>query len=430
VTRHDLSQSLGVIFDGGQPQPRQLGASAIARSAREAAEAAMPTVGVEALAAALGTSPPFANRGVSETTDYEPCGAPPALRSLGIDWLTWCFELPDFLRCIGMKDSKIAETLGRLAHDGGNAELIASAILEFYGLDKRGIRLDGLPRSGRLYAHMAALIDKKGNRCGQIEFGGDHTRRKASGAETARVELSGRGCEAWEGRAPGTPHLPRRWGVLRAKLERGPAVWLTRVDIACDLYDGARGVDMAMQLHSAGCFDNRGQRPNMQSINDHGSKKGRTVYIGSQQSAKYLRVYEKGRQLGDRESEWVRWELQIRNAGGAIPLHVITLPAAALRAAYKALQWVSDTWTRCHVPKQRAKSTAANAIAWLRRQYGATLKWLADHTDAGDLPRVVESLLRDSEPAWSREPLHADEWPAVLARALGLDRGDAPPSAA
>lgn len=420
MTRHDIGQSLGVIFDGRKPEPRQLGASALARDAEQARRAALPTVGVEALAAALGTSPPFANRGVSETSTYEPAGAPPAVRSLGLDWLTWCFELPDFLASIGMKESKIGDTLGRLAHDGGNAELIASAIVEYYGLDKRGMRLEGLPRSGRLYAFMVNLIDRQGNKCGQVEFGGDHTRRKANGAETARVELSGRGCEAWEGRSPGAPHLPGRWGALRAKLERGPVVWLTRVDIACDLYDGARGVDTAMQLHGAGCFDNRGQRPNMQSINDHGSKKGRTVYIGSQQSAKYLRVYEKGRQLGDRESPWVRWELQIRNAGGAIPLSVITLPAAALRAAYKALEWVSDTWTRCHVPKERAKSSAANAVAWLRRQYGATLKWLADHTEAQDLPRVVEALLRDSVPHWSREPLHSDEWPPVLGRALGL----------
>jgi len=43
--------------------------------------------------------------------------------------------------------------------------------------------------------------------------------------------------------------------------------------------------------------------------------KGRTLYLGSRKSEKFLRCYQKGRQLGDPESTWVRVELQVRPEG-------------------------------------------------------------------------------------------------------------------
>jgi len=40
--------------------------------------------------------------------------------------------------------------------------------------------------------------------------------------------------------------------------------------------------------------------------------KGRTIYVGSRQSPLMLRVYEKGREQGDPESSWVRFEWEIK----------------------------------------------------------------------------------------------------------------------
>ncbi|MDR0848010.1 MAG: replication initiation factor domain-containing protein [Propionibacteriaceae bacterium] len=43
-----------------------------------------------------------------------------------------------------------------------------------------------------------------------------------------------------------------------------------------------------------------------------GHPKGCTLYVGSRKSAIFLRCYEKGKQLGDPVSDWVRVELQVR----------------------------------------------------------------------------------------------------------------------
>jgi len=43
--------------------------------------------------------------------------------------------------------------------------------------------------------------------------------------------------------------------------------------------------------------------------------RGRTLYVGSRKSKAFLRCYEKGKQLGDADSKWVRVELVIRPEG-------------------------------------------------------------------------------------------------------------------
>ena len=42
---------------------------------------------------------------------------------------------------------------------------------------------------------------------------------------------------------------------------------------------------------------------------------GRTLYVGSRESIAYLRLYEKGKQLGDHTSTWVRAELEVKPDG-------------------------------------------------------------------------------------------------------------------
>ncbi|UWT36668.1 replication initiation factor domain-containing protein [Neisseria gonorrhoeae] len=39
---------------------------------------------------------------------------------------------------------------------------------------------------------------------------------------------------------------------------------------------------------------------------------GKTYGIGSRESSKYVRIYEKGKQLGDKTSTWTRFEIEFK----------------------------------------------------------------------------------------------------------------------
>jgi DNA relaxase NicK len=187
------------------------------------------------------------------------------------------------------------------------------------------------------------------------------------------------------------------------------------------VYDGAWSVEHCREMWDAGRFDYQGRRPIAQAISDCGSGKGSTFYVGSSASSRMLRCYEKGKQLGDPNSAWVRWEVQLRVAGGRIPFDVMTSPGAAIRGAFAALEFVSETATRAHHAKQRVKSSAASAMRWLKKQYGGTLAWLKNKTGgAAAFAAAFDAITRDTLPPWAKEPLFHDEWPALLAEALGL----------
>jgi hypothetical protein len=53
-------------------------------------------------------------------------------------------------------------------------------------------------------------------------------------------------------------------------------------------------------------------------VDDYDSGDGKTFYVGDKKSEKQLRVYEKGREQGDRNSPRVRYEAQFRNSNGPV----------------------------------------------------------------------------------------------------------------
>lgn len=79
-----------------------------------------------------------------------------------------------------------------------------------------------------------------------------------------------------------------------------------------------------------------GRPPNVEKRGNWKRKtgKGRTLYIGSAQSSKYTRIYEKGLQLGDIESPWVRTEVQYRSKDFYIDTDVLISPDKYFLASY------------------------------------------------------------------------------------------------
>ena len=121
--------------------------------------------------------------------------------------------------------------------------------------------------------------------------------------EKAFLSLPGEACslipmDAWQ------PLIEFLDGQYKAKISR----W----DGAVDDYDGLHDVDWAVGLYKSGQFNAGGNKPTCKQhgnwIEPDGS--GRTLEIGKRKNGKLLRIYEKGKQLGDPKSLWVRWELQ------------------------------------------------------------------------------------------------------------------------
>jgi len=135
-----------------------------------------------------------------------------------------------------------------------------------------------------------------GNGYGIFATGGD------SVAGTSLVSLSGEGCS-----------VVRSWANVYSLLQKLTAK-ITRVDLSHDDFEGLIPLPMAVEWYLAGDFHaGKGRPPTGELIDDFNSGKGKTLYIGRRENGKYLRIYEKGRQLGDPSSPWVRWELELKN---------------------------------------------------------------------------------------------------------------------
>ena len=145
----------------------------------------------------------------------------------------------------------------------------------------------------------------------------------------ARLELSGKGCA-----------LVRDWRAVSALLDPLPSCELTRVDLAADFLQGEVSLELAVSWYKTGGFNAGGRNPDHSLAGDWLdplAPRGRTLYIGRRANGKQLRCYEKGKQLGDPLSPWVRVEVELRNNDRVLPWDVLVRPDAFFVGAYKVL---------------------------------------------------------------------------------------------
>jgi phage replication initiation protein len=101
---------------------------------------------------------------------------------------------------------------------------------------------------------------------------------------------------------------------------------ITRIDIAVDFYNGEHGVEEVRRAYLANSrsFCTGGRPPRLSICGDWDFRiHGRTVYLGSRQNGKYIRVYEKGKKHGDLESKWNRFEVELHSKDRVIPCDVL-----------------------------------------------------------------------------------------------------------
>lgn len=279
-----------------------------------------------------------------------------------------------------------APALERLLDRGELLDVWATAVLRHLFGD--AVHHDGEVRGFRhFYDHHLRL--KAGEaECGWIAVGGARQRG------TFAIQLTGAGCA----------HV-REWAELAAKLQSAGAT-LTRVDIAYDDFAGVHDVAECRALHAAGAFTTNGRPP---ALGEQGwsDESGWTVYVGKNAGNQQLCVYEKGKQLGDSASPWVRWEGRWGSKYRSIPVEILTDPVAYFVGHFPALSWIQATAKRMRTHVERAAANLKKSMKWARHQYGGLLEVLRRNSPSRDsFAVIVETLTKPRLPRWARELPH------------------------
>ncbi|WP_446808373.1 replication initiation factor domain-containing protein [Methylomonas sp. 2BW1-5-20] len=241
--------------------------------------------------------------------------------------------------------------------------------IAFGSLADRGKGLHGYKRSFD--------IGKTG---GMFAYGGQR--------DTAFVSLPGSACA-----------LIGDWGSVYHLFHEVLQGRITRWDGAVDMFDGEPSVDDAVDWYKAGLFNAGGNKP---SCNQQGNwieadGSGRTFYVGKRKNGKLLRVYEKGKQLGDKSSPWVRWELELHNRDRMIPWDVILEPGKYLAASYACMGWVHLIQERIRTTRKTANISYHHLTYYLSQAYGKMINVMVEVE--GSEERVIEILRRNGAPS-------------------------------
>lgn len=266
-----------------------------------------------------------------------------------IDWLNCTFDKPK------MSPEGFVSMLGRLLGRPVS------------GVSDRGLL--GFESSVKLFASHGSLTSP----IGSIAFGGESQRGRWL------FQLTGAGCQ-----------FVRDWESMRDFLESLDSK-LTRVDLCVDFLDGEHTVEEAVTLYQSGGFQLGGRSPSSRLDGDWlGVTGGRSLYVGKAQNGKMLRVYEKGRQLGDPDSQWTRFEVQLGSRDRLIPFDVLTDRDAFFAGCYPALaSFVEEAAQLIPTLTKSGEVTISHLLYHLRRCYGKVIDTLSS-IDAQDADLIEE----------------------------------------
>lgn len=222
---------------------------------------------------------------------------------------------------------------------------------------------------------------------------------------TVLVMLSGEGCGAAK---PGWQQ--RLYDFLSSKAIQPR---LTRVDCAHDCFAGEYTVDQGLADWDAGMY-RLSRSPRDPEVECRGnwrrpSGKGRTLCIGLRTSGKYLRIYEKGMQLGDPNSRWVRVEVELKSVDRVLPFDILINPGMYLSGSYPALAWVHESQERIRTTRETKVIDKSAKEDWIYRVAGPDLYVLTQleqgETFEAQAANLIRRLSDESRmPKWANLP--------------------------
>lgn len=233
-------------------------------------------------------------------------------------------------------------------------------------------------RKGGLHGYKTSF--DIGTSSGMLAYGGQRG--------TALVSLPGSACA-----------LIGDWGACYHLFSEILEGRITRWDGAVDMFDGSPSVDDAVAWYKSGQFNAGGNKPSCNQfgnwIEPDGS--GRTFNVGKRENGKTLRIYEKGKQLGNSVSPWVRWELELHNRDRIIPWDVILEPGKYLAASYACMGWVNEIQERIRTTRKTATLSYQHLTHYARQAYGPLINVMLEVE--GSPEKVIEILQRPGVPS-------------------------------
>lgn len=156
-------------------------------------------------------------------------------------------------------------------------EVFRKVLPAFYGggeLLELGPEIQG--RDGWEFRRQVMMADLP---IASIDYGG------ASQRGWTRFDMSGKGC-VWVD----------DWSALEAVKNDLKACELRRIDICLDTFDGSVTHEMVLKAHEEGEFKRPegGRNPKLKKVESSCETDGRTIYVGSRSSYRFIRCYEKG----------------------------------------------------------------------------------------------------------------------------------------
>lgn len=235
-------------------------------------------------------------------------------------------------------------------------------------------------------------------------FNGQSIGVAASGAKNGGcyISLTGKGCSLID------------FELLHNEIKNFPNIRITRVDFAFDDYEGRFSVPVARKMYENRAFSSGGRYPEYQyfeggCLEDRGNKRrgklkntrGSTFNVGKRENGKMIRIYEKGKQLGDKLSKWVRWEVELRSSNREIPLWVMLKPADYFAAAYPATAFISEYQidvqpTVVMTKKRTVVMTYDRALDSLKRVGGALINVMRESKGLSD-SAIINQLIGSPE---------------------------------
>ncbi|MFU8928317.1 replication initiation factor domain-containing protein [Acinetobacter puyangensis] len=271
--------------------------------------------------------------------------------------------------------------------------------------DILGIGVECKLQNGKNYYDECYKLE---NDCGLICIGGQN--------ETILLVLNGLGCTTakygWEGDL-------YAWLMMFAERPK-----ITRIDLAHDDLEGEFiSPDWALNQAKLGGFTSGGRPPKFHTAGQwlFPDDTGRTAYVGKRESGKQLCLYEKGKQLGDKDSNWNRAEMRYYASNYHIPLDILISPTKYFIAAYPCFHAFDfkKMPEKLKVIQRKAEITIDKAIKVTKHQFSKYLKFFRDYY--GDDTQVLDMLMPD--------PSKSEQYPKRIKPIL-LDYSQSmPPSA-
>lgn len=230
------------------------------------------------------------------------------------------------------------------------------------------------------FHHHASLVPyhwnfaRYGNppKLGHLAVGGV---KNKNDVELCQLHLTGEGCS----------HIgmDNKWTALHAFAKRSFA-HISRIDIAFDDFDGKYGDvrNTWANRHAFGGFKTRGAGP---KIDCRFTDTGDTINVGKVENGKVETIYQKGIQLGDEDSKWVRIESKHYRGERDLPLDMLLDPDSYFAGAYPVNKWIIDqekeecieksvSW----VVKEKAAATIRGLAKWGKIAYGKLIDTMSN----------------------------------------------------